>query len=112
MNYRPQRVAELIRQELGMLLLREVEFADALVTITDVTVSKKLDRAEVFVSVLPSERGASAVSQLAHRAGELQHMLLKKLNIRPLPRIAFVLDHGLEEAAKVEKLLLEDNTSG
>jgi ribosome-binding factor A len=42
-------------------------------------------------------------------AGHLQHLLNKKMNIRPMPRIAFAPDRGLENAAKVEKLLEEGN---
>ncbi|PIT92241.1 MAG: ribosome-binding factor A [Candidatus Harrisonbacteria bacterium CG10_big_fil_rev_8_21_14_0_10_42_17] len=109
--FRSQRVAELIRKELGYFILREIEVSGALVTITEVQVSKKLDNAAVLVSVLPSEKADEALSVLQKNAGELQHMLLKKLNIKPLPRIVFELDSGLEHAARVEKLLLEEHNS-
>jgi ribosome-binding factor A len=41
--------------------------------------------------------------------GNLQHLLNKKMNIRPMPRISFEIDGGLENAAKVEKALLCEN---
>jgi ribosome-binding factor A len=45
---------------------------------------------------------------LKAHAGQFQYLLLRKINIKPMPRITFALDHGLENAAKVEKLLEDD----
>ncbi|MDP3998316.1 MAG: ribosome-binding factor A [bacterium] len=131
MNYRSQRVSKLIREELAGIMLREVEFADgALVTITGVDVDAKLERAIVWLSVLfaspeprrgglasPKRGGASrekefdgaerAFAELKKRAGELQYLLMKKINIKPMPRIEFQIDRGLEHAAKIEKKIID-----
>lgn len=106
MNHRPLRVSNLIRDELSNLLLREVETPGALLTITEVIVDSKLDTAKVKVSVLPSEKAAMALSELKSKRGELQHLLNHKLNIKPMPRISFEIDHGPEKAAGIEKILL------
>ncbi len=108
MNYRPLRVANLIRDELTKLILREVEFEGALVTVTEVNIDKKLEAAVVRVSVLPSPKAADALKTLQSRTGALQHLLSRKLNIKPMPRIRFELDHGPEKAAGVEKILLDE----
>ena len=120
MNYRPQRVAKLIEEELSKLIIRELEFGDSLVTITGADVDGKLERAKIFVSVLPArpnppaggEDGPSSAAEkamkiLTKNAGRLQHLLLKKINIKPTPRIEFELDHGPENAAAVEKKILD-----
>ena len=109
MNYRPQRVAKLIEEELSKLIIRELEFGDSLVTITGADIDGKLERAKIFVSVIPSPKAGAAMKILEKNAGRLQHLLLKKINIKPMPRIEFELDHGPENAAKVEKAILEDN---
>jgi len=110
--YRKDRVSSLIQEELGALLLREMEFHGALVTIMGVDVSKDLEVAHVDVSVLPSER-AEEVLRLLHGAQKhLQFLLLRKLNIMPMPKILFRIDHGPEHAAAVEKALLEDDNRG
>lgn len=101
----------MIREELSRMILRDVELpAYALATITEVAVDKKLEGARVEVSVIPSTAAAekAVLAELTARAGYLQHLLLKKINIKPMPRIFFVIDHGLENAAKVEKLLEQD----
>ncbi len=38
----------------------------------------------------------------------LQYLLMKKINIKPMPQIRFKKDRGLEESAKIEKILLDD----
>jgi ribosome-binding factor A len=108
--YRADRVSKLIREELGKLIIRELEFTGALVTITTVEVDKKMDRATINVSVIPASSEEGVLSALEKNAGHLQHLLNKKMNIRPMPRIVFAPDHGNENAAKVEKLLEEDDT--
>jgi ribosome-binding factor A len=109
MNFRSERVGKLIREELSKMILREVELS-ALATITEVEVDKKLEGARVKVSVLPSTAAAEeqVLDALEQKAGYLQHLLLKKINIKPMPRIVFVIDHGFENAALVEKLLGQD----
>ncbi len=107
MNFRSERVGKLIREELSKMILREVELS-ALATITEVEVDKKLEGARVKVSVLPAKEEKNVIDELAKKAGYLQHLLLKKINIKPMPRIFFEIDHGFENAAKVEKLLEQD----
>jgi ribosome-binding factor A len=103
--YRSERVSKLVREELSKIIERELEF-DALVTVTEVDVDKKMDRARVLVSVLPAKGEAAALRTLANAAGYLQHLLVKKVNIKPMPRIMFEIDRGPENAARVEKALL------
>ena len=112
--YRADRVSKLIREELAKIVIRELEFGDALPTITMVEVDKKMEHAAVNVSVIPSSAGEDVLDELQKNAGLLQHLLNRKMNIRPMPRIAFMLDHGMENAAKVEKLLElnEDTITG
>ncbi len=111
MNFRSERVGKLIREELSKMILREVELP-ALATITEVEVDKNLEGARVKVSVLPASGEKAVMAELAKNAGYLQHLLLKKINIKPMPRIVFVIDHGPENAALVEKLLEQDTIKG
>jgi len=130
MSHRPEQVANLIKEELSKIILREIEFPDLLVSITEVKVDKKLDEAVVGFSALAMCAGCPMSGQLDGQAGgcgidsnkgfeialkileknkvHLQYLLMKKLNIKPMPKISFKIDRGLEKAAEVEKLLLKD----
>jgi len=124
MSHRPQQVASLIQEELNVIISHELEFPDLLVTITGVKVDDKLSRAIVSFSVLSfcggcpmanschdiktSKDFESALKILEKNRSRLQYLLIKKINIKPMPKIEFKADRGLEKAAEVEKLLLED----
>ncbi len=105
--FRPQRMNSLIRDELSKLIMRELEFTGALVTITDVEVNEEMEHAVVNVSVLPSEKSEKVLEILNNHKKDLQFKLHRKLNIRPIPEIAFKIDFGLKNAATIEKALLD-----
>ncbi len=107
MKHRPERMSELIRETLAELIIRELEFDGALVTITNVEVSKDVEHANVGFSVIPHDKEERVAEVLKKFTGRLQHELNHKLNLRPTPRILFFLDHGPEKAAMIEKDLLE-----
>lgn len=112
--HRQERIGELIKKLLSELMLRELEFPlGTLATITEVIVSEDLEHAKIRVSVLPGSEAEKVLSVLKRFRDSLQYMLARKMNIRPMPQIAFELDHGLENAAWVEKTLLDvDNKEG
>jgi len=109
--HRAERVSSLIREKLSWIIVKEVEVPGALITITDVDIDKKLGRAIVKFSVLPSEKTPEVLKVLSERAGRFRFMLLRQINIKPMPRIIFEIDRGPEKAANIEKKLLEDNNS-
>src|SRR3989344_4477365 len=106
MKYRPLRVGDLIQKELSEIIAREFEFDDALLTITSVEVDKKMERALVNISVIPSTKLEEAVKKLEKAQGFLYHLLFKKLNIKPMPHLIFRPDRGFENAAIIEKRLM------
>jgi ribosome-binding factor A len=107
MYQRHQRVESLIRDQLNDLILRELEFGGVLVTVTEVEVQKDLDYANIKVSAIPSEKSAEVVKLLEQNKKRLGHLLLRKINIKPMPELRFLIDVGMEKAAEVEKALLK-----
>lgn len=112
MNRRPLRVAKLLQHYASELIERNLEFPGALVTVTHAEVSKKLDTARISVSVFPEAKAAAAMKLLQKRAGEIQFELTRKINIKPMPRIIFDLDRGSENAAAVERIILNNGEGG
>lgn len=108
MSYqRYQRVTSLLQEELNKVILREMEFGGALVTVTEVQVQKDLDYADVYISVIPNDREEEILKMLVKNQKYLEHVLFKKINIKPMPVIRFLLDKGLTRAAELEKTFIQ-----
>ena len=107
MNYRNLRVGNLIRDELGKIILKNLEFPGAIATLTEVDVDGRLDSAVIKVSVLPATKTEAVLKELRKNIGKLQYLLSRQLEIRPMPKIQVLADRGPEKAAVVEKILLD-----
>jgi len=103
--YRREKLSSLIRQELDKIIARELEFDSALVTLTDVELRGDLETAVVWVSVIPSSKADEVLGVLSKSQRYLQHSLLKKLQMKRVPKVSFKTDYGPEKAAVVEKKL-------
>lgn len=104
---RAQRVADLIRQELGQLLEREVKDPRVgFVTVTSVQVTADLRTARVAVSVLGDEtKRQESLKGLVAAQGFLRHELAQRLGLRYTPALVFELDRSLEIEQRMEELL-------
>ena len=106
MSKRILKINELLKRQIGQLLLKEVEFPkDVLVTITRVETSFDLRVAIVRVSVLPSSASKVVKEILNCRIYDLQQEINKRLRMRPIPKIIFREEKEVGEAAKIEELL-------
>ena len=78
MGKRIQRVNQLIKKELGQILLREIEFpADTLVTVTRVETSPDLREGKIFISVIPEIKTTRIIDFLNRKIYFLQQNLIK-----------------------------------
>lgn len=108
MSKRIERVESLIQEELGRIILKEIEFpAGSLVTITRVSCSVDLANANVFVAVLPEANAKRVLEILGKMVYVLQQFLNKRLRMRPIPKIRFVEEKETARAAKIEGLIRE-----
>ena len=109
MSQRTERVDELLRQEIGTLLAKEV--ADPRIgfaTITDVETSPDLRHAKVWVSVI-GQKGDRDETLRALRAAMpfIRHELGRRLRIKRIPDLHVHLDDTAENATRVLHLLDE-----
>ena len=106
MSLRIEKVNELIKQEVGKIILSEINFStDIMVTVMKAEVSKDLRYADVFISVLPFEKKEEAEEILKENIYFIQKILNKKLFMKPLPRIKFKIDDTGEYVGKIDKLI-------
>ncbi|MCR4393154.1 MAG: 30S ribosome-binding factor RbfA, partial [Dehalococcoidales bacterium] len=91
--HRIERVNQLIRQELSLLLLRETKDPrlSSYISINSVTTSPDLRYARVMVSCVCEEsRKKEIMEALAHSSGFFRSLLAKNLRMRRVPELTFV----------------------
>jgi ribosome-binding factor A len=114
MSQRTQRVDELLRQEIGVIVTREV--ADPRIgfaTITRVETTPDLRHARVWVSVIgqPAERDAT-IAALGRAMPFVRHELGRTLRIKRIPELHVRLDDTAERGTRVLHLLSELEAGG
>ena len=104
---RSQRVADLVRAELSLLVLTEAHDPDLRrVTITDVEMPSDLKSARVFFSCLGGEEEREKAAEALRRAGGyLRREIGQRCRLRYAPELWFVSDRTLERGARIEELL-------
>ncbi|KKP41649.1 MAG: Ribosome-binding factor A [Parcubacteria group bacterium GW2011_GWA2_33_14] len=105
MSNRLEKVNSLLEKEISKIILRDFNFQEALVTITHIDATANLIEARAFVSVLPEEKTDKIISILNKGVYSIQQKINKLLNMRPIPKIIFVKDEKIREAARIEELL-------
>ncbi len=109
MSERTKRIDELLQQEIGAIISREISDPRiGFVTITDVETTPDLSHAKVWVSVIGStaERDAT-LTALGHAMPFIRHELGKRLRIRRIPELHLRPDDALERGSRVLHLLSE-----
>lgn len=108
MKERIKRINNLIRNELGRIILKEIEFPKGvLVTLTRVETTKDLSESKVFISSIPEEKINEVLKILESVIFILQKRLNSLLKMRKVPKIYFVKEEKLVEAGKIEKILAD-----
>ena len=105
LSYRTERVNELIRRELVLLLKQETKDPRLKeVVVTDVVVSRDLTSAKVFFSV--DENSHKIVASLLTKAGGFfRSSLSKTLDLRHTPTLSFIYDTTPNTGARIDDLL-------
>jgi ribosome-binding factor A len=107
---RMRRVDEAMRQVLGDALSQDLKDPRiGFVTVTDVKTSPDLRHARVYVSVLGEEAEQTATLEgLRSAHGYLQGRVAGELRLKRTPELQFELDHTAERAARLERLLADE----
>ncbi len=105
MSQRIQRVNELIKQEISKILLKEIDFTDILVTITNVDTSPDLKNCKIKISVIPTDKSELALEIIKKRIYPVQQELNKKLHLKYVPKISFEIDQIESKAQRIEEIL-------
>ena len=116
MSRRADRINGLLRQEISLLLSREIKDPrlHGVISITQVQTSSDLRNARVYVSVMgDQETKDTALDGIQSAAAFLRRSLRDRLKLRYVPFLKFSLDESIEDADGVLRIMdgLQDGPS-
>jgi ribosome-binding factor A len=114
MTARTDRIDELLRQEIGAILAKDVQDPRiGFVTVTDVETAPDLSTARVFVSVIgqPAER-ETTMRALQRAMPFVRHELGSRIRLRRIPELQLRTDDSVQRGTRVLQLLAELEAGG
>ena len=108
MSRRGDRINVLLRQEISLLLSREIKDPrlNGVISITKVETTSDLRNARVFVSVMGEQDAKDAALEgIQSAATFLRRSLRDRMRLRYVPFLKFALDESIEDADAVLRLM-------
>lgn len=110
MSERIRKVNKLLKQEVGGIILEDIDFDfNAVVTVMKVDTSLDLRYADVYVSVMPKEQELAVLDVLNKNIYDLQQKINKRLFMKPVPKIRFRLDLSGDYVDRINEIIEEGN---
>ncbi|NLU36241.1 MAG: 30S ribosome-binding factor RbfA [Clostridiales bacterium] len=111
-NYRINRISEEIRKEVSDIIRNDVkdpriaEFSSVVKT----EVTGDLRHAKIYVSVMAGEKERKdTLEGLKKASGFIRRELGKRLDIRHVPELQFIMDNSIEYSVEISKKISELN---
>ena len=114
MTARTDRLDQLLRQEIGLILSKDVQDPRiGFVTVTDVETAPDLSTARVWVSVIgqPAER-EQTIKALQRAMPFVRHELGSRIRLRRIPELQIRADDTSQRGTRVLQLLAELEAGG
>ncbi len=107
MTMRTERVASLLKEEVGMYLSRE--FRDSslgFITVTDVHITSDLRIAKVYVSIMGAQNVKDqTMKMLEARIPEIRSFIGGQMRLKFTPEVHFYLDETLDRVENIDRLI-------
>jgi len=107
MTRRMERIGDLILREISIVIQNEIRDPRVgFVTVSRVNVTADLSYADVYVSVMGSEKEKKeSLAGLESSASYLRKHLAKNLKTRTVPKLIFILERSLDHSERINELL-------
>jgi ribosome-binding factor A len=93
MSKRTEQVAELLRQEINKVIIKDFESNGFLVSVSEVTVAPDLKNATAYLSIIPANKMGTALEGIRKFGGHIQKEISKSLVLRSVPKIKWEIDN-------------------
>jgi ribosome-binding factor A len=102
MSQRVQRVNELVKRELSMVLERHYRFDGVILTVHDVQATPDLKQCFAYIGIIgKGDRGEGIIEKLNKERGAIQREVHKRVIMKSSPQIFFRLDHSVERGVRI-----------
>ena len=110
MSIRTEKLASVLKKDLGEILQRNYQPSGTFITITQVRVTDDLSIAKVYLSVLAPGRDEEPIYKMIdERQDEIRYKLASKIRhqVRRIPELLFFQDDTAEYVNKIQNLFSE-----
>ena len=110
MRYRRLRVQDLIREEISLIIQRDLQDPGlGFITIVEVKMSEDLKTGKVYISIYgDEEEQKNTLDALKRSKGYIKFLLGKRVKLRYIPDLTFLLDDTLERALRIEEIFKKE----
>lgn len=107
MSLRTERVASLLKEEVGMYFTREYRYPTyGLITVTDVHMTPDLRIAKIYVSIMGSDEVKKrTMKTLEDDKGEIRSFIGSHMRLKFTPAVQFYIDETLDRVEKIDRLI-------
>ena len=108
-DIRLKRIQDQMQRVLSQILENQVNDTRVEgVYVTDVTVDRELDYANIYVSSIQGKLQADEILEgLSNASGFIRYSLSQEIDLRVMPKLRFFWDETPEKADRIESLLAE-----
>ncbi len=100
---RDQKLKDIIKAAAAEFLQRESNYV-SLLTVTDISLSDKGNRATIFFTVLPEDKEKAALDFAKRKRAEFRDFFKGKARMRALPFFDFEIDKGEKNRQKIDEI--------
>ena len=107
---RMDKIDSILMRELSTIILQELNDPKlGFPTVTGVDVAPDFSNAKVYVSFLGKNyKKRDGIDTLRRAKGHIKSSLAKKVNMRKIPDLTFIVDDSLDKDERIEELLKND----
>lgn len=104
---RIEKIDSILMREISMIISREINDPKlGFPTVTEVDVAPDFSVAKVYVSFLGKNyKKRDGLDTLNRSKGYIKSLLAKRVRMRKIPNLEFVVDDSLDKADRIEELL-------
>lgn len=107
MSKRLEKINELLMQLLSLMIQRKFASEFGFININSVISNPDLKSAKVYISVLDQKKSQQLTNLLRHESHNFHKELAKKLSMKFIPKLEYVIDESQNQIDQIDQLLVQ-----